>query len=131
MTGSKRAERTYGPYRDADGARTYVRLTITDIGDGKTRVSFTGEEYPKHSHYSTAFGQHQGSAPAALIALWDRWHLNDMQAGCDHQRALGWTLYDEHPSEPCPTCGYRFGSAWLYEEPPADLLELCDAAASA
>jgi len=22
--------------------------------------------------------------------IWDRWHLNDMKASCEHQRALGW-----------------------------------------
>ena len=25
-----------------------------------------------------------------LLAVWDAWHLNDMQAGCEHQRANGW-----------------------------------------
>ena len=58
-----------------------------------------------------------------LWALWDRWHLNDMRAGCEHQRALGWTKYDDHPSEPCPTCGYKYGTAWLTEEVPQDVLE--------
>ena len=27
---------------------------------------------------------------AAMAAVWQRWHLNDMQAGCEHQRAAGW-----------------------------------------
>jgi hypothetical protein len=40
---------------------------------------------------------------------------------------LTWVRRDEHPdgllSEPCPECGYRFGSAWLYEPIPADVLE--------
>lgn len=57
-----------------------------------------------------------------LYALWTRWHLNGMNAGCEHQRALGWTSYDEHPSEPCPTCGYQYGTAWKYEALPADVL---------
>lgn len=25
-----------------------------------------------------------------LAVLWDRWHLNDMNACCEHQRAAGW-----------------------------------------
>lgn len=25
-----------------------------------------------------------------FIAIWDRWHLNDMRATCEHQRDLGW-----------------------------------------
>ncbi len=142
-----------------------------------------------------------------LREVWHRWHLNDMRAGCEHQRALGWgdgepiemityqlttdammeghrikaaaekrllagetvTLSaaerdlatlpfqttktpdadgptagrydvksrenkapqwvreDEHPRgvlcKPCPVCGYKYGSRWLREEVPADVLE--------
>lgn len=54
-----------------------------------------------------------------LLEVWDRWHLNDMRAGCQHQRQMGWTSYDDHPSEECPVCGYRYGTAWLVEELPA------------
>ena len=52
-----------------------------------------------------------------ILRLWKRWHLNDLHAGCTHQRAMGWERegYDKHPSEPCPKCGYKFGSAWQYE----------------
>jgi hypothetical protein len=59
---------------------------------------------------------------ARLAETWDRWHLNDMRAGCEHQREMGWT-YDEHPSEPCPTCGYKFGTAWRREDVPEDVLQ--------
>lgn len=27
---------------------------------------------------------------AKLYEFWERWHLNDMRAECEHQRALGW-----------------------------------------
>jgi len=90
-----------------------------------------------------------------VVRLWKRWHLNDMKAGCEHQRAekwnerpideskphdvyvtfkagesgclkdysgwnmLAWIRRNEHPKsllcEPCPTCGYKYGSEWLYE----------------
>lgn len=68
-----------------------------------------------------------------LLEVWDRWHLNDMRSGCEHQRAMGWT-YDEHrdqdpetpgypyTGEACPECGHRIGSAWLREEVPAEVL---------
>jgi len=146
-----------------------------------------------------------------LWAIWDRWHLNDMRPGCEHQRndpnwdihqkvtvhKYGWTKafyqmrrqaekgemdleayqeyqeqaaivrdatlglnspkhpgdpivadalarglieekgtetkianwvdYREHPegllSKPCPVCGYAYGSAWLFEEVPAHVIE--------
>ncbi|UOF78291.1 restriction alleviation protein lar [Caudoviricetes sp.] len=59
-----------------------------------------------------------------MLAIWERWHLNNMKAGCEHQRTLGWEKdgYDKHPCEPCPICGYRYGSAWLKEELPADVV---------
>ena len=97
-----------------------------------------------------------------LAAIWDRWHLNDMRAGCEHQRAWGWdkrpidpskplhaygnfiegnrgstwnmlvwVSRDEHPEgllcEPCPECGYKYGSAWLMEKVPAGIIDELDA----
>lgn len=40
---------------------------------------------------------------------------------------LGWVRRDEHPlgllGEPCPTCGYKYRTAWLHEDVPADVLD--------
>ncbi len=105
-----------------------------------------------------------------LAGVWDRWHLNGMHAGCEHQRALGWTscpghygapgktcsnpnpepltrddldranddlrrdgvaLVGSHSyyrcsedkiSQPCPECGYKYGTAWLRETLPDDVI---------
>lgn len=42
-------------------------------------------------------------------------------------KALGWLREDEHPrgilSRACPTCGYRYWNAWLFEPLPADVIE--------
>ena len=73
---------------------------------------------------------------AELCRMWDRWHLNDMRAGCPHQESR----YRRDPAErptyandytgttgdtlsgPCSECGYRYGTAWLSEELPADVV---------
>ena len=90
--------------------------------------------------------------------VWTEWHLNDMRAGCEHQRTAGWAkrrintfkprgtygkhfpgqrsdswnmlvwvTRAEHPkgllSEPCEVCGYKYGSAWLREDVPAEVLD--------
>lgn len=47
--------------------------------------------------------------------LWRDWHLNTMRAGCVHQGP------GAHLGDVCPE-GYRYGSAWLAEELPADML---------
>ncbi len=49
-----------------------------------------------------------------FLKMWDDWHLNNLHAGCEHQRNLGWEGdgYDKHPSEPCPICDYEYGTAW-------------------
>jgi len=45
-------------------------------------------------------------------------------------KAAGWVTEKEHPagllSKPCPTCGYKYGSAWLKEDVPADVLEFLE-----
>ena len=64
---------------------------------------------------------------AQLRYIWTRWHLNDMRAGCEHQRELGWTKYDEHPSEPCPVCGYKYGTQWLKEDLPESVVSVLEA----
>jgi hypothetical protein len=143
-----------------------------------------------------------------FVAVWNRWHLNDMRAGCEHQRevdtarkvevvsyklthaaiqlrdatlraasraalkgetftpdataralaelekwysdiytppdadsplsgcyevakreqkAIGWVYPSEHPdgmlTRPCEVCGYKYGSAWLKEEVPVEVIE--------
>lgn len=50
------------------------------------------------------------------------WHLNDMHAGCEHQEALKWD--NEKLGVPCPTCGYKYGTAWLKRELPAEIVKL-------
>jgi hypothetical protein len=43
-----------------------------------------------------------------LADVWARWHLNDMRAGCEHQRAEGWNKRPIDPSRPTDTYGTHF-----------------------
>ena len=70
----------------------------------------------------------------ALADVWDRWHLNDMQACTvkqrDHLKAIGHK--GDYASAKValtavglnPDRGYDFGSAWLYEPLPESILEV-------
>ena len=46
---------------------------------------------------------------------------------CDSWNMLTWVPRTEHPegllSHPCPTCGYKYGSAWLKRDVPQDVLD--------
>ena len=61
--------------------------------------------------------------------IWKRWHLNDMRAECEHQRALGWTYNKNKDTVTkfgrgcCPTCSYPIGSKWLKEELPQEVID--------
>lgn len=148
------------------------KVYVTVNWDG-TRLSLTGVEGPKaNGDAKGGCGQivsvlserelkvspgWNREAIAKLAEVWDRWHLNDARAGCEHQRAekwserpidpskpledwihfegqdlasrnmLVWVRPDEHPegllTAPCETCGYRYGTAWLTEEVPEDVLK--------
>lgn len=75
-----------------------------------------------------------GPRAARIASLWDRWHLNGMKAACAHQQAEVDRIYREMPGYDrdgerwnalrritCPE-GYAYGSAWLYEPIPDDVL---------
>ncbi|VVB60569.1 Uncharacterised protein [uncultured archaeon] len=80
-----------------------------------------------------------------ILEIWDRWHLNALRAGCEHQRAEHWEaikLDDSKPltmdnmavwkrpgenpkgllTKPCPVCGYKYGTSWLYEPLPEEVI---------
>lgn len=73
-----------------------------------------------------------------LYDIWDKWHLNDINAGCIHQdswdtgvkdingKYLGHIDFENNPDgllgKPCPECGYRYGHSWLYRELPEEVV---------
>lgn len=115
-----------------DGMNVYCSVTYEN-----GHLSITGVEGPSPSGDAKgACGQihpvrvnefAKGWTPELLEkfnTIWEEWHLNDMKASCQHQRTLGWEKdgYDKHPSEPCPTCGYKFGTAWNRIDIPEEVL---------
>ena len=76
-----------------------------------------------------------------LVEVWERWHLNDMQAGSPRQRAwleanpISVTYPESHYVVACERLAaadlnpdtehgdYAYGSAWLREEVPEDVIE--------
>ena len=114
--------------RNAHGDRVWVTVDLREH-DGKLRLSIQGETAAKgrkRDGPGSSGGQiimEAGALPRdpksrRIAEIWQRWHLNDMRAGCEHQR--GWTK--ERIGQPCPVDGYKYGSAWLFEELPTDII---------
>ncbi len=74
-----------------------------------------------------------------ILDYWDKWHLNNLYAGCPHQnKFLGelkakqsnlfrdyWKNYDEIKNamkeahlNPCAICNYEYGTGWKLVLPP-------------
>lgn len=111
---------------------------FVDVEWDGTRLSFTGTVLrpgqPITTQNPTACGQvidDVRKVSVTLADLWERWHLNDMRAGCEHQEALfredaslrpTWKNEYKGMGVPCPECGYKYGSEWKAETVPEDVL---------
>lgn len=142
-----------------DGNRLSMCGTITSTDDDGSSVGWQIQDDLKRLQNSIQY--HPGwdrDVMEKFLDIWYQWHLNDLRAGCRHQRDLGWhkmpidpqkpldaygkhfdgqvtptwnmlawVTRREHPSglllEPCPVCGYKYGSAWLKEDVPEDVLQ--------
>lgn len=168
-------------HRGEGYAPLFVKVEYTD-----GRLSITGAEGPREN--GGAWGSCGQCADALtrvvdlapgwsraqvkrLRETWDAWHLNDMRAGCEHQRAAKWEDVRIDPKEmpgctanrdargilaiwvypdsakgrafvsethaaglltkECPECSYAYGSKWLREEVPADVLAFLQSLPSA
>lgn len=66
-----------------------------------------------------------GDALTTIAALCERWNLNDLQPGCSHQGApeADWGAPDAMANVPvCAVSGHEWGSAWLVQEIPDDVV---------
>jgi hypothetical protein len=106
---------TVNPGKTEDGA---LFVTIAYTHDG--RLSITGVEGPKADgdakggcgqctdalkRIKTYSDGWSAESAEKLYEVWERWHLNDMRAGCAHQRAAGWRICQGHYAKGCDVCG--------------------------
>jgi len=62
-----------------------------------------------------------------IIDIWKRWHLNDLQPNCKHQKSFDCNVSNfeelaDKQTKKCPQ-GYKYGSAWLVEPLPVDIIQ--------
>lgn len=148
------ARETIGPDVETiitdDGAETRRHVTVSDYYE----ISIMGAYMVKGSkrHDVDAGGQNLDDFAGAVVdprashwtradirsavAIWRRWHLNGMKAGCAHvpdavmETTKGYARPDLTATPACPETGYRWGHAWLVEPAPEDvvteLTRLCE-----
>lgn len=130
-----------------NGGHALVPVFLTVEWDGK-RLSMSGVEGPERDgHAWGSCGQIDmhpwgyvatpGIDLGRIRAVWGAWHLNDMRAGTVAQtlalRDMPAAVYPEsHYDKACaylaskglnPDNGYAYGSRWLHEDVPADVVD--------
>jgi rubredoxin len=101
-----------------DGHNVFCKITIKD-----GRLSITGvvgpypngnsagscgqiiDELDKIDSYNTGWSRY---LVAVFKSIWKSWHLNDMRAGCVHQRNSGWDKVPIDPDKPLDSYGKFF-----------------------
>lgn len=58
-----------------------------------------------------------------IYNVWKDWHLNDLHAGCIHQREFEKEPYEKHEGHHCDICDYTYGTKWIYEPIPENILK--------
>ena len=120
----------YIGYLDGEpNRRVYVRIELTHR-NGPLELAISGEardgscgQINMHIHPDNITPA-KGRTVAEiwrLWAIWKRWHLNTMRAGCEHQTANPYLMW--RIGEPCPVCEYRYGHEWIAEPLPDDVVE--------
>lgn len=61
-----------------------------------------------------------------FINIWNKWHLNDLHAECEHQEALELT-WSNAPGSICPLCGWKLGHGWSRREVPQEVIDFLEA----
>jgi len=118
-----------------------LSLSITGEGTqpGKSDIEFGGQIVDSVRDVVMAKPTVDPSRLLRIAELWERWHLNDLKAGCIHQQedeaSIKAAAADDPARrakltsalldlvEPCPVTDYEYGHAWLIEELPSEVID--------
>src|SRR5215472_8685565 len=94
---------------DFDGER----LTLTGVEGPRANGDAWGScgqlgLHDRAAHWRENYTAEDGIDLVRLLAVWERWHLNDMHAGCEHQRTEGWEKRPIDPNKPTYAYGKHF-----------------------
>lgn len=132
-TGEVAARRPAGAeVHHRDGARVFLVTASGQIPDAIARFFPEAAPFlPWHLNHMHAGCVHQDAEgwgqrpidPDKPLRAYGRHFPGQRQDSCN---MLTWVRRAEHPQgllgEPCPTCGYEFGTAWTYRALPAEVV---------
>lgn len=58
-----------------------------------------------------------------VCEIWEKYHMNNLHAGCVHQREFEKEPYEKHKGCHCDICNYTYGHGWQFEEIPQDIID--------
>lgn len=114
----KNIERVYSiqKQKNAPGpmGHLHARSPLGDIYIEALNAARLGMVYKHHDNEKSAFEKRKSGRGPVFEIITDT-------------KTSGWVLVNDHPEgelqKPCPVCRYRYGTAWLYEPIPAEVLQ--------
>ncbi len=59
-----------------------------------------------------------------ILRVWNRWNNNDEFVGCEHQHEYEFSdKPEDYIGQVCPICGHEFGSKWMREKLPQEIID--------
>lgn len=105
-----------------------IEVTLEEKRQGLVLTISGSYKTPEWVHYGQCIGVIYTNFPdndkiRRIYEVWKRWHLNDLHAGCIHQREFEKEPYEKHRGCHCDICNYTYGHAWIFEEIPKEVIE--------
>jgi hypothetical protein len=103
----------------------------TDAAVNALKGGETFTPTPEQTFYANlgySLTTHTSELPPELVEHYQpRRSLYAGDKGHTEQKTLGWLYPHEHPdgllTRPCPICGYKYGTSWLKEDVPDDVIQ--------
>ena len=103
------------------------RTVFTAIGDLRRKrnglIISRGQCIDKIAEYIPEKNKKRICNTNRICELWERWHANNTRIGCIHQREFEKEPYENHRGHHCDICDHTYGTKYIYEEIPAEIIE--------
>jgi hypothetical protein len=110
----------------SEAQKAAEKAAINALKDGKTFTPTQEQSFIAALPYAQT--TYTAELPAKIAGYYEpKKPLYAGDGGHTEIKTLGWVRQDEHPdgilSRPCPVCDYKYGTKWLKEEVPQDVID--------